>query len=220
MIAVIQCAGGKQHNAGRLRTPDGRCVKFVADPDCAPSGDSQAYARPDDNSEWGRPWRNVLQEYNDSPDDNPLGLFQAWRLYKNATYGMLKEKCGPERLYILSAGWGLIRSDYLTPDYDITFRQRAEKFKRRRNRDEYHDFSMLPPETTDSITFFGGKAYIGLFCELTSNVRGRRHVWYNSDREPDAPGCIPMRFHTNARTNWHYGCARAFVQGNLEFGGD
>ena len=80
----------------------------------------------------------VLQEYNDAPNENPFGLLQAGRLYKDKTYGMLMEECGPERLYVLSAGWGLIRSDYLTPDYNIIFsnHENVEVFKRRRARDE------------------------------------------------------------------------------------
>lgn len=220
MIVVIQCAAGKQRNAGRLRTSDERCVMFVANPDCAPSGGSQVYARPDDNSDRGKSWRTVLQEYNDAPEENPFGLLQAGRLYKDATYGMLMEKCGPERLYILSAGWGLIRSDYLTPDYDITFsnHQNVKTFKRRRDRDEYHDFSMLPPDTTESITFFGGKAYVRLFCMLTNKSGGSRYVWHNSQDKPDAPGCIVKRFNSPNRRRWYYECAQAFVQGSLEFG--
>ena len=220
MIVVIQCAAGKQHNAGRLRTFDELCVMFVANPDCAPSGSIQVYARPDDNSDWGQSWRTVLQEYNDAPDNNPFGLLQAGRLYKDATYRMLMEHCGPERLYILSAGWGLVRSDYLTPDYDITFskHQNVEIFKRRRDHDEYNDFSMLPPDTTESITFFGGKAYVKLFCMLTSKSRGPRYVWHNSQDKPDAPGCIVKRFNSANRRRWYYECAQAFVQGSLEFG--
>ena len=43
---------------------------------------------------------------------------------------------GLDRLYILSAGWGLIPGDFLTPNYDITFSaaQNVQRFKRRRHR--------------------------------------------------------------------------------------
>ena len=193
---------------------------FVANPNDAPLGGSQIYARPDDSSDWGMSWRSVLQEYNAAPDNNPFRLLQAGRLYKDATYGMLMEHCGPERLYILSAGWGLVRADFLTPDYDITFskHQNVKPFKRRYDHDLYHDFSMLPSDTTERITFFGGKAYVGLFCNQTSSVKGPRYVWYNSKNEPNTPGCILRRFHTTTRTNWHYECARAFVEGMLAFG--
>ena len=221
MIVVIQCAAGKQGHAVHFRTSDDRNVTFVAKPGDAPSGGSQEYVRPDGNSNSGKSWRTALQEYNANPDSNPFGLLQAWQLYKNPTYGMLMEHCGPERLYILSAGWGLIRADFLTPVYDITLsnRQDVKSFKRRRDCDKYHDFSMLPPDTTDPVTFFGGSAYVSLFCKLTSSVNGPRYVWYNSRNKPSAAGCILRRFPTTIRTNWHYKCAQDFMKGMLEFGG-
>jgi hypothetical protein len=40
----------------------------------------------------------------------------------------LVEKFGIEKVFILSAGWGLIRADFLTPNYDITFSGSAEAF--------------------------------------------------------------------------------------------
>ena len=45
-----------------------------------------------------------LQEYNAAPGDNSLGLLPAWQLYKNSTYNILADHCGPDRLYILSVG--------------------------------------------------------------------------------------------------------------------
>lgn len=111
MIVVIQCAARKQCHAGHLRTLDGRNVMFVAQPDSVPSDGSQVHARPDDVSDRGDSWRTVLEQYNAAPGSNPLGLLPAWRLYRNPTYDMLAERVGLQRLYILSAGWGLIRAD-------------------------------------------------------------------------------------------------------------
>jgi hypothetical protein len=62
-----------------------------------------------------------------------------------------------EKVYILSGGWGLITASFLTPDYDITFSQSAEHYKRRRQTDRYHDFRMLPEDTREPLAFFGGK---------------------------------------------------------------
>ena len=162
----------KEPEAGYLRGRDGKEVVFVADPDAAPYGVSHVYARPDDVSDTGASWRTMLCEYNSVPRDNPRGLLPAWRLYENPIYGLLAEHCGPERFYILSAGWGLIRSDFLTPVYDVTFSPGAEKYKRRRKKDQYDDFNLLPKETGDDIVFFGGKDYVGLFCALTDGVKG------------------------------------------------
>ena len=116
-------------------------------------------------------------DYNNNPRGNPLGLVAAYRLYDNAVYQHLVDKLGIANVYILSAGWGLIRADFLTPYYDITFSAIArgdDAYKRRRKADRYEDFRMLPEETEDEIVFLGGKDYIALFCELTCGVRSER----------------------------------------------
>ena len=75
---------------------------------------------------------------------------------------------------------------------------------------------MLPGESTEPIVFFGGKDYVGLFCALTESVRGPRYIWFNSKSPPKAPGCQLRQFHTKTRINWHYECARAYIQGNIQ----
>ena len=218
MIAVIQCAGGKRPGAGHLRTCDGQKVMFVANPDRAPEGESHVYARPDDISDTGKSWRTVLREYNEDPGDNRHGLFPAWQLYKHPTYKILADHCGLDRLYILSAGWGLIPAAFLTPKYDITFSaaRNVASFKRRNRSGNYRDFRMLPPDVTDQIAFFGGKSYVSFFCQLTSDVKGPRHLFCNSIQAPVAPDCALQRFYTRTRTNWHYECAKAFVEGGIQ----
>ena len=219
-IVVIQCAGRKQPNAGHLRNNDGRKVMFVASPDNAPNHAPYAYAHPDGADDTGKPWREKLLRYNDihrgNADDNPLGLLPAWQLYQNPAYELLYWKYGPDGLYILSAGWGLIPADLLTPPYDITFQSRAEKYQRRYKRDLYEDFRMLPDYTANLLVFLGGKDYVGLFCELTSRVQGPRCVFYNSNTAPKASGCQTRKFNTNTRTNWHYEAARALANGHIE----
>ena len=214
MIVVIQCAARKQHHAGHLRTLDGVNVMFVAQPDCAPPHPDRIYARPDDLSDRGKSWRTVLQEYNDSPGSNSLGLLPAWQLYGNATYETLFKRFGPENLYILSAGWGLIRADFLTPNYDITFStaSNVEPFKRRGQEDAYEDFS-LPSGIAEPIEFFGGRAYTSLFCSLTANANGKRTVFYAGSKIT-APGCTLRRF-GDPFTNWHYQCAKKVIEGKL-----
>ena len=121
------------------------------------------------------------------------------------------DRFGPKNVYILSAGWGLIRADFLTPYYDITFSPSAEAYKRRHRAECYNDFRMLPNQTDQEIVFFGGKDYLPLFCSLTTAVRTKRTVFYNSARIPKINGCVLERFATAARTNWHYECANAFL---------
>ena len=222
MIVVIQCAGSKNPDAGYFRTREGLRVSFVGNPDAVPpnAGTGEVlYARPDDDSDTEGSWRDRLRAYNADPGSNPLGLVPAWSLYKNPTYKRLADHCGADRLYILSAGWGLVRSDFLTPNYDITFSagKSVKKYQRRYKNERFEDFRMLPNEISDSIVFFGSKSYVDLFCKLTSGVKGTRTVWYNSDRPPIAPGCRLFRFHTATRTNWQYEAAKALVHGTLSF---
>ncbi len=216
-IIVIQCAGRKQSPAGCLRLRSGQEVLFVADPANAPQT-GYAHARPDDDADTGETWRKQLLRYNDLHKDapegnNPLGLLPAWQLYKNPIYDQLAKNYGLERLYILSAGWGLIRAEFLTPDYDITFSDKAEHYKRRRERDAYDDLRMLADDTADAVVFFGGQSYIKLFCELTGRVKGPRYIFFNSLNPPDAPDCHLRKYDTGTKTNWHYECAGAFMDG-------
>ena len=141
---------------------------------------------------------------------NPLGLCPAYRLYENQTYGRLADRFG-SNLYILSAGWGLIRADFLTPYYDITFSPSADSYKRRRKADRYQDFCMLLRDADEPIVFFGGKDYVPLFCTLTKSAKGKRTIFYNSARPPEAPDCRLERFETATRTDWHYECANHFL---------
>lgn len=212
MIVVIQCAARKPPDAGHLVTPQGKPVVFVAHPEIARKDGRHLYARPDDDSGNGTSWRDVLLAYNRTPNTNPLKLLPAFRLYENHVYGRLVSSLGLDKVYILSAGWGLIRADFLTPYYDITFSQSADNYKRRRKIDRYRDLCMLPNDNEEEILFFGGKDYVPLFCSLTSGVKGARKVFHSSAQPPEAPGCIPVKFETTTRTNWHYECARTFLE--------
>jgi hypothetical protein len=215
MIVAIQCAGSKRPDAGFLRTKDGGRVSFVAHPELAPPGKDFNYARPDDPSDWSGSWRDVLLAYNKNPGNNPLGLLPAFELYENDIYRALVRRFGLENCYILSAGWGLISADFLTPSYDITFSPSAEKYVRRRKGDSYADFFMSHNDAAEPIVFFGSKEYVPLFAALTLHAKGLKTVFYNSSRPPVAPGCELKRFETRTRTNWQYECAAAFIRDQI-----
>ena len=189
---------------------------FVASPNEAASTEDVLFAAPDDRAYDGRSWRALLQEYNEAPGSNPLGLLPAVDLYTDRTYKQLLRCCGHERLYILSAGWGLVRSDFLLPNYDITFSKarNVERYKRRNHADVYDDFT-LPSDMDDPITFFGGRDYVPLFCRLTAHASGARTVHYAvrpGGAPVDAPGCKRVRFERPAFTNWHYQCAQTYIR--------
>ena len=215
MMVVIQCAASKREGAGFLRTTTGTPVVFVADPLKAPASEACIYARPDDPSDRGLSWRDLLLQYNKTPDENPLGLFRAFALYENRIYGELVEQFGLDKTYILSAGWGLINAGFLTPYYDITFSPSAEPYKRRKKTDNYRDLCLLPANAHDEIIFFGGKDYLPLFCSLTASKKTPKRVFYNSKSLPSAPGCSLEKFETTRMTNWHYECAEAFLNDKL-----
>lgn len=223
MIVVIQCAGGKNPNAGCFMTEDDRPILFVADPKNAPEGKKGVvYKRPDDPAQSGRSYREELVKYNNrQPGDNPLGLLSACRLYRDPVYAELVDTFGTRNVFILSAGWGLIDADFLTPDYDITFRKgkHTEHYKFREKHHHYDDLSRLPANSTGPIVFLGGKDYVPLFCRLTKGAKPERIIFYyyngRSDNPPDAPRCRLQRFETKKSTNWHYECAKALIRGDI-----
>ncbi len=215
MKIVIQCAASKNPNAGWMVNHDGNRVLFVADPAIAPAKEGYVYARPDETGEDGTSWRERLAAYNRNGSANPLGLYPAHNLYANGTYGALAGKYGAQNVYILSAGWGLISAAFLTPQYDITFSPSAEAYKRRRKADRYADFCLLPDRCNDDLVLFSGKDYLPLFDALTKSHTGTRYVFYNSAGLPRLEGCRPIRYETSTRTNWHYECARAFMNGTV-----
>lgn len=219
MKVVIQCAASKDPKAGYFRTA-GRTahnVKFVADPAMAPSIESGMYVRPDDIADTqGRSWRDLVTEYNERlTNENPHRLFRAYRLYTHRAYGDLVERFGTRSVYVLSAGWGLIRSDFLTPQYDITFSGSAERYKRRGRRDVYRDFRYLPNDGDGPVLFFGGKDYLPLFAKLTAGFKSERMVFFNSHASPQAPGCTLVRYDATRNQNWQYDCVRDFLAGRL-----
>ena len=137
----------------------------------------------------------------------------ACQLYENRTYQALVSRFGIDKIFILSAGWGLVAASYLLPKYDITFSAMAEHYKRRRKKDVYLDFCALEDET-DDIVFLGGKDYLPLFCSLTKQYAAPKTVFYNSSSIPSLPpGFSAVRYPTTTKTNWHYECAIDLIGG-------
>lgn len=214
MRIVIQCAGKKHESAGRLKDASGVRVAFVAHPEkCAQTESSLRYYRPDDEVGAGLgTWREYLARYNQQ-SLNPDGLFRAAELYKRTVYQALVERYGWQNVFILSAGWGLIRSDFLTPYYDITFSNQGNPWSKRGPRDRFQDFNHLqdngisPDET---VYFFGGKGYLSLYYFLTQSIAARKVIYHSQDSLTHRQGYeyFPYRNFTN----WHYSCAQAFME--------
>lgn len=216
MKVVIACAGSKAGNAGYMKTVDERCVKFVGDPDLARAASPKpefCYARPDGEAKGGKTWREKLVAYNKScKDENPFGLLPAHKLYKPKIYTQLVEVFGIDNVYILSAGWGLIRASFLTPNYDITFRRQADAYKRRGKSQyrQYCDSNHLESAIDEDLLFFGGKDYLPLLCCLTQCYQGQRIVYYSGNK----PNCDDVEFvpyETSTRI-WYYECATKVIE--------
>lgn len=219
MKIVIQCAATKNPappDAG-FRASDKRLVKFVAHPELAPSSEEVTYAHPDDMWDGRQTWRERLIDYNKGASTNPLQLKPAYQLYKDQAYKNLVGKFGLEQVFILSAGWGLIPADFLTPDYNITFSQakNVAPYCRRKKLDSYADICLLPDDG-DDIIFLGGKDYLPLFCQLTEELKGMKKVFFNSKVDLIlGSGFGSERFPTTQKTNWHYSCAQALIDGKI-----
>ncbi len=222
MRVVIQCAATKDRNAGTFHTVDGRKVAFVADPALAPPEQGVLYAHPDDPSDQpGLTWRDRVAAENAPGATYPWGLMPAGELYSPRIYRALTARFGVEQVFILSAGWGLVRSDWRLPAYDIAFAASAAPFHRRRGIAGYRDgvagVLWEPPEP--DLVFLGGRAYLPLFEHLTATYGGRRLVFYPQlgpdPVVPNLPGCATQAFVTTQRTNWHYACAAALIEGRI-----
>jgi hypothetical protein len=211
MYVVIQCASSKHEDAAWLRTRAGHKLGFLAHPELAPANELFSWAHPDGPSDTpGASWRQVVERNHGC--GNPRGLWPAWKLYVPRQYEQLVSTFGVERTFILSAGWGLIRSDFPLPPYDITLVRSADLHKRRSTRDMFADFAQLADSSDEPVVFLGGKDYLPLFRSLTRPVTAEKIVPFRC--APDASAAILSEsgikwipYRTRRCTNWHYSCA-------------
>lgn len=216
MKVVIQCSATKDGLAGSFSV-NGCRVKFVAHPECYPEANAHVLFRPDDLiPSTSTTWREHLLTYN-GRGDNPDSLLQAGYLYSPPTYRTLLHSLGGENVYILSAGWGLIRSDFLLPDYDVTFSSQAEPWKRRTKRDVFYDFAHLTQADIvreEAVYFFGGKEYLSLYYRLTRSLVARKVVYHASARIITDEAFEYIKYGSWG-TNWHYRCVSDFLAGRI-----
>ncbi len=226
MNIIIQCAGRKNKNAGFLQDRSGKRVCFVGRPELACEGSDCIYARPDDVSDVpGISWRQRLESYASEKGSNPLHLLKAYLLYKPKPYAQLVEKFGEGKVFILSAGWGLVRADYPLPGYDITFSKTAEKKKpyvlRSYRKDVYRDFQQLPLGDDSPLVFLGGKDYLPFFLDLIRPLQRKVVIFSRVDPvaefavESLGPRYEVRPYKTSVLTNWHYQCAQELASGSL-----
>jgi hypothetical protein len=210
MYFVMQCASSKDEQAPWLRTGEGRTVAFVAHPELAPPDEKLVWAHPDAPSDTpGATWRQIVERNDDA--GNPRGLSPAWKLYRPREYNLLVSTFGVDRTFILSAGWGLVRSDFPLPPYDITFVRSADPHKRRSTSDMFADFAQLRVPSDAPVVFLGGKDYLPFFHELTRAVTAAKIIPFRCAPD-DASAAVRKEgeviwipYRTRRCTNWHYG---------------
>ena len=103
MIIVISCSGSK--NGENLIYKNNEII-FVS----SPNGEDKNHFNPENQiPNENRTWR----EYVNSQENNDI--LEAYKLYKNKIYSKLYEKY-KSNLFILSAGWGIINSEFNSLD--------------------------------------------------------------------------------------------------------
>ncbi|QQS04451.1 MAG: hypothetical protein IPK50_19495 [Fibrobacterota bacterium] len=214
MIIVIQCAGSKASNAGTIKH-DGQSVSFVARPHLATPVYGTLFARPDDVIPGeSRTWRDLILETN-ANKASQNGLLQAADLYRHPAYARLKASIPLTNIFILSAGWGLVRGDFRLPDYDITFSSSADSVNRRLESDSgFLDFNQLPNATFEpgeEIHFFGGSSYLPLFIQMAGSLQCRKVIHFKSEKTRLPEGFDGTQHFGTITTNWHYSALTEFL---------
>jgi len=166
----------------------------------------------------GSTWRDLI--YKNSKKGNPLKLSKAYELYKEKLYGDLYTRFG-DRLYILSAGWGLVRSDMPLPKYDITFKSnnKIPINTIRKSQSRYKDFNHLNQNIED-IIFIGTPGYLKLFYELTEPLICRKIVFWkgqNTLKIPLPNNSFELRsFESNNNRIWYKFLAKNVIEVGCE----
>ena len=211
---VIQCAGRK-HDWSYLRSNDGKRVEFVAHPGDAPPAQGIRYAHPDDLSDNGMKWRQRVLDYNIGRGTDLSSLEPAFRLYRARQYQDLVEEFGQTQIFVLSAGWGLVRSDFLLPHYDITFQRPenpSESYIWRRPHDRFEDFNQLTANSDDHVIFLGGENYRHYFQAFAGVTKARKTIYFKSSFVVRQPEFDYEYFATKRNRNWHYSCADELIE--------
>ena len=145
--------------------------------------------------------------------------FKAYELYRRDEYRQLYDSYR-DSFYILSAGWGLVNSEFRLPRYDITFLNKNQETFRNNKVNNYEDFNQLILKPHDEIIFIGTEKYLPLFFNLTDKIINKKIIYWR------AMGTIlnyPLpnetfeyrKYVTNTRTLWHYELAKKNASGEI-----
>jgi hypothetical protein len=221
MKVLIQCAGSKIEEASTL-IRNGQEIKFVARPTL---GSDQCCPWDNIDGNNSPTWIDCLRSFNDNAQQGlPPGVTwgqgvptQAIHLYSDAIYERIADAVGAENVYILSAGFGLVRGTDVIPKYNITFSNankvllNARITSRRRI-----PLGTLRNEIggADQIHLFLTPNYISYFlgANPTFNTNRLSLHWRAGQTVPDGLEQVAIQQHVIAkRTNWQYIAADRFI---------
>jgi hypothetical protein len=204
------CAG-KKRNSFFTQYPT---ITFVANP----QSPNQKF--PDGpGPQKGKSWREYL-----NTQQNDKNLLPSYKLYTNSSYQRLRNKWN-NSFYILSAGWGLVRSDFKLPNYDITFSNQAAPQNYRNSNlnlpPVFQDFQHLEQGNKEDIIYIGSPEYLPLFFKLTQHLPNRKIVYWKKRTPQPVPNLHPAPnntytfryYHSNGNINWHYKLANEICAG-------
>jgi hypothetical protein len=215
MKVVISCSNKKNGESLIFNSNE---ILFVANPQKTERINNKIYYHPDEKiNNTNKTWREYVIE-------NQSAFLKAYELYFNDIYRKLYSSFGSD-LFILSAGWGIVNSEFNLPKYDITFSKQAEEYKRRTKKIYFNDFNHLKNiSPNEDIVAFIGIDYIGLFYELTKDLTNKKIIFYNSKKLSEIKKAVKQnetyhfkKYQTNIRTNWHYVAAKDFLNGKLDY---
>src|SRR5262249_16040670 len=135
-------------------------------------------------------------------------------------YRDLADAFGWDNVFVLSAGWGLIRASFWTPDYNITFSTQAKKDRPWvwRNTNDRHrvwlDFTHLKDAQVsqdEPIHFFAGKNYRPLYYALMTTLPGKKIVHYKGNLERRDGFQYAEYEGPEKNRTWHYRAAKEFL---------
>ena len=219
---LIQCAGDKSSDAGTFKY-HGKIVNFVAQPQVCQETSCSVYVNPNQIIDQNKniTWFDKLKEYNKEyveTGDNPYNLFKAVELYRNAIFNHIKQRIGSENIYILSAGWGIVKGSYLLPDYNITFSGAHNNKEWRDINLEWQDMNHLddPPSNINDLHIFCTANYHPLLKRLLGGkIRKDAKITIHTNLYMDVDNYKYEEFFPTGNTNWQYACAKDFIN-NLD----
>jgi hypothetical protein len=225
MVVVIACSGPKI--GSNLINQNKQKIKFVSAPNqCINyrSVEDILFFHPDDLIENNKSGRDLILEMQ---NDNSY-LTKAYELYKerldikDEIYVNLYNKF-KSNLYIISAGWGIIRADFKLPNYDITFKTGVSPCNYRSFQVLFNDFNHLKNIPVDEIiVFIGSPDYINFFYSMTKDIPNKKVIFWKKAETPTKFKniCNDKNFYfkyyeTKKRTGWYYELARKLINGNF-----